>query len=120
MEEYIKLFLTQLVIAAAGGVSTYFGMKLRAKQAELEAKEADAKLRRKIDRVVLRITIRQACKKHIKNGWVPLDDKGDILDGYESYEEAIAMDGLTNGVIDDCIKQLRALPNTPPLKEVQQ
>lgn len=119
MEEYISLLFKQLIIAAAGGVSTYFGMKLRAKQAELEAKEADEKLRRKVDRVILRNTIRQACKKRITRGWVELDEKGDILDCYEAYEEIIERDGISNGVIDDCIKRFRALPNTPP-KEAEQ
>lgn len=59
---------------------------------------------------VLKNTIRYSCKNRIKDGWIPLDEKQDILDCYQAYERIVK----SNGVIDDAIKQMRSLPNRKP------
>lgn len=58
----------------------------------------------------LRNTIRTSCKLHIKEGWIPLDEKQDIMSCYQAYEEIVT----SNGVIDDIVKQMRELPNEEP------
>ena len=59
---------------------------------------------------VLKNTIRYSCKNRIRDGWIPLDEKQDILDCYQAYERIVK----SNGVIDDAIKQMRSLPNRKP------
>lgn len=59
---------------------------------------------------VLKNTIRYSCKNRIKDGWIPLDEKQDILDCYQAYERIVK----SNGVIDDAIKEMRSLPNHKP------
>lgn len=59
---------------------------------------------------VLKNTIRYSCKNRIKDGWIPLDEKQDILDCYQAYERIVK----SNGVIDDAIKEMRSLPNRKP------
>ena len=59
---------------------------------------------------VLKNTIRYSCKNRIRDGWIPLDEKQDILDCYQAYERIVK----SNGVIDDAIKQMRSLPNRRP------
>lgn len=59
---------------------------------------------------VLKNTIRYTCKNRIKDGWIPLDEKQDILDCYQAYERIVKC----NGVIDDAIKEMRSLPNQKP------
>ena len=59
---------------------------------------------------VLKNTIRYSCKNRIIDGWIPLDEKQDILDCYQAYERIVK----SNGVIDDAIKQMRSLPNRKP------
>ena len=59
---------------------------------------------------VLKNTIRYSCKNRIRDGWIPLDEKQDILDCYQAYERIVK----SNGVIDDAIKEMRSLPNRKP------
>ena len=59
---------------------------------------------------VLKNTIRYSCKNRMRDGWIPLDEKQDILDCYQAYERIVK----SNGVIDDAIKQMRSLPNRKP------
>lgn len=59
---------------------------------------------------VLKNTIRYSCKNRIRDGWIPLDEKQDILDCYQAYERIVK----SNGVIDDAIKEMRSLPNHKP------
>ena len=56
---------------------------------------------------VLKNTIRYSCKNRIRDGWIPLDEKQDILDCYQAYERIVK----SNGVIDDAIKEMRSVPN---------
>lgn len=115
MEQYIDIIMKQIVSIIVGGLCTYLAAQLKMKQAELKEKEKSARLGRQADRVILRNIIRQACKKSIKKGWVPLDEKSDILACYDTYEEIIKQEGITNGVIDDIIREYRMLPNAEPL-----
>lgn len=59
----------------------------------------------------LRNTIRHSCKNGIRDRWISLDEKQDILACYEAYERIVS----NNGVIDDIVIQMRELPNEKPL-----
>lgn len=117
MEDLLNQILRQFVSIAVGGLCAYLGAQLKMKQNELKEKEKSARLGRQADRVILRNIIRQAAKKSISKGYVPLDEKSDILACYDIYEEIIKQEGITNGVIDDIIREYRQLPHTAPEKE---
>ena len=63
----------------------------------------------------LRNTVRTSCKLHIKEGWIPLDEKQDIMSCYQAYEEIVT----SNGVIDDIVKQMRELANEDPVNHIE-
>lgn len=58
----------------------------------------------------LRYTIRNACKESVHKGWIPLDEKSDVLNCYNVYEEIVE----SNGVVEDCIASMRELGHEPP------
>ena len=84
-------------------------LKASIKSVNDDIKEALAGLK-EADSAVLKNTIRYSCKNRIRDGWIPLDEKQDILVCYQAYERIVK----SNGVIDDAIKQMRNLPNRKP------
>lgn len=101
MEIFLDKFLSQIVNALAGAIITLLWTMLRAKKRENDAlKEGMQALLR--DRII------QAYNHYSDKGWIPIYAMESIEACYRSYEEL-----GENGVIDNLMKQLRALPNHP-------
>lgn len=99
MEIFLDKFLSQIVNALAGAIITLLWTMLRAKKRENDAlKEGMQALLR--DRII------QAYNHYSDKGWIPIYAMESIEACYKSYEEL-----GQNGVIDNLMKQLRALPN---------
>lgn len=62
----------------------------------------------------LRNAIRTSCKQHIKDGWIPLDEKQDIMACHAAYIRIVDSMSIPNGVTEDCMTQMRRLPNEAP------
>lgn len=105
LESLLNLAMQQIVSIAVGGVCANIWYKLKARQQKDDAMQSGLC-------ALLRHTIRQACKHRIEKGWVPMDEKDDVLNCYAEYEKLVK----NNGVINDCVEQFRALPHLP-LKE---
>lgn len=101
MEIFLDKFLGQIFNALAGSIITLLWTMLRAKKRENDAlKEGMQALLR--DRII------QAYNHYSDKGWMPIYAMESIEACYRSYEEL-----GENGVIDNLMKQLRALPNHP-------
>ena len=101
MEIFLDKFLGQIFNALAGAIITLLWTMLRAKKRENDAlKEGMQALLR--DRMI------QAYNHYSDKGWIPIYAMESIEACYKSYEEL-----GENGVIDNLMKQLRALPNHP-------
>ena len=99
MEIFLDKFLGQIFNALAGAIITLLWTMLRAKKRENDAlKEGMQALLR--DRII------QAYNHYSDKGWIPIYAMESIEACYKSYEEL-----GQNGVIDNLMKQLRALPN---------
>lgn len=71
---------------------------------------------KKAESASLRHTIRKACKDSIHKGWIPLDEKEDVLNIVNSYESIVQV----NSFIDDVVASMRELPNEKPKTESNQ
>ena len=99
MEFFLDKFLSQIVNALAGAIIAYLIAVIRQKNKENSAlKEGMQALLR--DRII------QAYNHYSDKGWIPIYAMESIEACYKSYEEL-----GENGVIDNLMKQLRALPN---------
>ncbi len=101
MDPVFEKIVGQLINALCGAVITLLWTMLRAKKRENDAlKEGMQALLR--DRII------QAYNHYSDKGWMPIYAMESIEACYRSYEEL-----GENGVIDNLMKQLRALPNHP-------
>ena len=101
MDPVFEKIVGQLISALCGAVITLLWTMLRAKKRENDAlKEGMQALLR--DRII------QAYNHYSDKGWMPIYAMESIEACYRSYEEL-----GENGVIDNLMKQLRALPNHP-------
>ena len=101
MEIFLDKFLSQIVNALAGAIITLLWTMLRAKKRENDALKEGMQ-------ALLRYRIIQAYNHYSDKGWIPIYAMESIEACYRSYEEL-----GENGVIDNLMKQLRALPNHP-------
>ena len=99
MEIFLDKFLSQIVNALAGAIITLLWTMLRAKKRENDALKEGVQ-------ALLRDRIIQAYNHYSDKGWIPIYAMESIEACYKSYEEL-----GQNGVIDNLMKQLRALPN---------
>lgn len=99
MEIFLDKFLGQIINALCGAIIAYLIAVIRQKNKENNAlKEGMQALLR--DRII-------QCYNHYSDkGWIPIYAMESIEACYKSYEEL-----GQNGVIDNLMKQLRALPN---------
>ena len=99
MDIFLDKILSQIVNALAGAIIAYLVAIIRQKNKENNAlKEGMQALLR--DRII------QAYNHYSDKGWIPIYAMESIEACYKSYEEL-----GENGVIDNLMKQLRALPN---------
>ena len=99
MEIFLDKFLGQIINALAGAIIAYLIAVIRQKNKENNAlKEGMQALLR--DRII------QGYNHYSDKGWIPIYAMESIEACYKSYEEL-----GQNGVIDNLMKQLRALPN---------
>ena len=118
MEELIDIALQNIAKNIFGYAATcacaYFCAKYKeSKKREEEAVEL-AKLGREIEVMMARNTIQYVCTKHILEGWIDIKEKENILSLHDAYDKIIKTLGLENGTTDDCVEQMRHLPNNPP------
>lgn len=99
MEIFLDKFLGQIFNALAGAIITLLWTMLRAKKRENDALKEGVQ-------ALLRDRIIQAYNHYSDKGWIPIYAMESIEACYKSYEEL-----GQNGVIDNLMKQLRALPN---------
>lgn len=99
MEIILDKFLGQIINTLAGAVIAYLIAVIRQKNKENNAlKEGMQALLR--DRII------QGYNHYLDKGWIPIYAMESIEACYKSYEEL-----GQNGVIDNLMKQLRALSN---------
>ena len=99
MEIFLDKFFGQIINALCGAVIAYLTAVIRQKNKENSAlKEGMQALLR--DRII------QAYNHYSDKGWIPIYAMESVEACYKSYEEL-----GQNGVIDNLMKQLRALPN---------
>lgn len=99
MDFVVEKILWQTINVFTGAVITCLWAKLRQSKKENNALKAGVQ-------ALLRDRIIQAYNHYTEKGWMPIYARDSLNACYNSYE-ALG----ENGVIDDLMKQLRALPN---------
>lgn len=99
MNNITEQLLGQLVNALGGAVIAYLWAVVRTRKRENDALKIGVQ-------ALLRDRIIQAYYYYTDKGWMPIDARESVDACYKSYE-ALG----ENGVIDDLMEQLHALPN---------